>query len=56
MMTVNVKIYPSIGDAYNIIIPLPYSVENVNAFVDEWINDNLKLVDHYTVGLLSCMH
>lgn len=44
-----IKVYPSAGDAYRVYIEVPIGTDDVDAFIDNWIDDNLRGVDWYKI-------
>ena len=48
-MLKEVKIYPTVGITYCVTIDVPANVFDVDAYIDEWIEDNLIFVEHYRI-------
>lgn len=46
-MKVKIKIYPSFGVAYEVIIFV--SKDNLEMYIEDWIDDNLKNVEEYEI-------
>lgn len=50
MAEIKIKVYPSIGNAYEVIIP--YEAEKVtdtDSFIENWVSENLMLVEEYEI-------
>lgn len=48
-MTVQIKIYPDAGDTYQVTLDIPTYVSDVDTYIDNWIDANLKFVEHYKI-------
>ena len=53
MKQIKLKIYPSLGDSYEVSISVPDVAATFSTvledWVDGWIEDNLKLVEDYEI-------
>ena len=47
MNELKLKIYPSFGNSYILIINLSDDVNDIEEFIETWIHDNLKNVESY---------
>lgn len=49
-MEIRLKVYPSIGNAYEVIIPVSESeITDTDSFIENWVSDNLMLVEDYEI-------
>lgn len=44
-----VKIYPDVGNAYTVIIPIPENADE-ETFINKWIDKNLNLIESYEIS------
>lgn len=48
-MAVQIKIYPDAGDTYQVTLNVPAYASDINTYIDNWIDANLKFVEHYEI-------
>lgn len=49
MNETKLKIYPEIGDAYTVTVNIPANTTDIEEWIGNWIDDNLKLVQNYEI-------
>lgn len=49
MKNLTIKIYPSIDNAFSIVLPIPEHVSDVDSYIDKFIDDHLTNVDKYEI-------
>lgn len=49
MNEIKLKIYPEIGDTYTVTVNIPENTTNIEEWIDNWMDDNLKLVQNYEI-------
>ena len=47
METVRFKIYPSFGNSYIVSVDFPNEENDLETFMETWVEDNLKNVEKY---------
>lgn len=48
-MQIQIKIYPSAGGTYQVTLNVPAYASDINTYIDNWIDANLKFVEHYEI-------